>query len=66
MQGELAVELEEDLRELLVLEESEQHWEDLGEGEVGWFEAAMFCSAPLCCHVVSPTHTTLLLSVWKP
>ena len=34
--------------------------------QVGWFEAAMFCSAPLCCHVVSPTHTTLLLSVWKP
>ena len=35
MQGELAVELEEDLRELLVLEESEKYWEDLGEGEVG-------------------------------
>ena len=35
MQGELAVELEEDLRELLVLEESENHWQDLGEGEVG-------------------------------
>ena len=29
------VELEEDLRELLVLEESEKHWQDLGEGEVG-------------------------------
>ena len=35
MQGELAVELEEDLRELLVLKEAEKHWEDLGEGEVG-------------------------------
>ena len=33
--GELAVELEEDLRELLVLEEAERHWEDFGEGEVG-------------------------------
>ena len=34
--------------------------------QVGRFEAAMFCSAPLCCHVVSPRHTTLLLPVWKP
>ena len=34
--------------------------------QVGRFEAAMFCSAPLCCHVVSPRHTTLLLPVWNP
>ena len=34
--------------------------------QVGRFEAAMFCSAPLCCHVVSPRHATLLLPVWNP